>query len=164
MIFLDPYPILLIPDYEGNFVAIAVGFASLKLGKKFWKINTICGKPPSYTPTLQLPSETISPDKGMTSSPITQRKNAIDKNMDRELQLSIEKYNKKLMHLQGKRTVSAIITKQIMKNNSNNLSLGVLTKTNSFLSSRSNINIIRLSSTEASKDEDDLTEISSKEH
>lgn len=46
MIFLEPYPLLLIPDCYGNFTIIAVPPASQKLGRRIWRVVTSVPKYP----------------------------------------------------------------------------------------------------------------------
>lgn len=110
MVFMDPYPLLLVPDVEGNFFVIAVGYAATRFGKRFWKLESRAVYP--VTP-LVAPSMSSSPVHGRSSgiggrpgSP--SKKTNEEKLSEKEAQLRIAAYHLKMDHLATKRGVSSI--------------------------------------------------------
>lgn len=116
MAFMEPYPLLLIPDVDNSVHIIAVGYAALKYGKKMWRVDTTCQLPRTGMTMSLSPKKAQSPCVGMNGEDTAhRRKQAIDQQNDREVGQIIEKYNKKKLHLTGTRAVTHMFVRQIFK-------------------------------------------------
>jgi len=114
MSFMAPYPLLLVPDIDNSVHIIAVGYAALKFGKKMWKVSTTCVLPKMSS--ISLSPKKSSSSLGMMGEDVAhRRKTAIDQQNDREVGQVIEKYNSKMLHLTGTRTVTHMFVHQVPK-------------------------------------------------